>query len=1092
MQSSSELTYDDFEIEIGQGKGRDYPITVLHSEAGEARENMHFPYDELVLENRLLTLKIVLLESGGMRRTFLTHQEQTVQNFGRDLFNALITGEVRNRYDVSMEKARLKGRGLRVKLRIQPPNLAVLPWEFLYEPRQAEYMGLMRSISIVRYPEHPQPIQPLTVTLPLRILGMVASPKDLHPLDVDIEKQRVEEAIKNLQENGFVELTWLEGQTWRDLQKAMYGGPWHIFHFIGHGGFDQVRNEGIIALTDDEGWMRSFGATELSRLLADHQSLRLVILNSCEGAKGSERDLNSSTASILVRRGIPAVLAMQYKITDRAAIEFSRTFYDTLAYGLPVDAAVAEARKAISIEVANTVEWGTPVMYMRSPDGMLFSIQKQKKKGKKQEKVTKEAQLQAQKEAERVEQERREQEALQAELSALFSKGMEALAAQDWQTAIEQFKSLMALDASYKDVKDMLAKAEQQLEHAKKEEKQRLEEQEKEKARQQQLKDLYNKGKLDIKSQEWQAAIAAFQEVIALDSKYKDTANLLASSEAEQKRIEDAKKQEAQLAELYAKAVKANKDKNWKLVISTCQEILTLYPNYKDIASLLQLAQAEIKKQERKLVTLYSNAVKAQEAHDWDTVFTLCLEIQTIYPNYKNVTSLLQQAHAEMRRTQAEKEEEKARQEQLKSLYNKGKLAAKSQDWQTAIAAFQEVIALDSKYKDTANLLASAEVEWKKIEDAKKQEAQLAELYAKAVKANKDKNWTQVISICQEIRTIDLDYKDVATLFDAAQTNLLQQEKAAREEEERKEREKLEKKRREKELREKEAKKAEQMERREDVWENSKQIVDIKTTMYMKGRKEIEKSRFLGLGKKKELVFDLVEKEVVNQIEIRQNSIGMKFALIPAGEFMMGSKEFDWAKPVHKVTISKPFYLGVYPVTQREWKEVMGNNPSYFKGDNLPGEQISWYDVQEFIKKLNEKENTNKYSLPSEAEWEYAARAGTTTTYSFGDDESALGDYAWYAENSSSKTHDVGQKKSNPWGLYDMHGNVWEWVQDMYHYSYYDVPTDGSAWEKDGSYRVVRGGSWNYDAGHCRSAYRDSLDPGGRSRGLGFRLLRGL
>lgn len=381
MQISSELTltYDDFEIEIGQGKGRDYPISVLHSEAGEAHENMQFPYDELMLENRLLALQDALLGSGGMTRTFLTQEEQTVQNFGSDLFNALITGEVRNRYDVSMEKAKQKGRGLRVKLRIKPPNLAVLPWEFLYETRQAEYMGLMRSVSIVRYPEHPQPIQPLSVTLPLQILGMVANPTDLHRLDIDNEKQRVEEAIKNLQDNGFVKLTWLEGQTWRDLQKAMLGGPWHIFHFIGHGGFDNVRNEGIIALADEEGQVHRFSATELSRLLADHQPLRLVILNSCEGAMGSDRDLNSSTASILVRRGILAVLAMQHKITDRAAIEFSRTFYDTLAYGLPVDAAVAEARKAISIEVTNTVEWGTPVLYMRSPDGVLFNTQDAKR-----------------------------------------------------------------------------------------------------------------------------------------------------------------------------------------------------------------------------------------------------------------------------------------------------------------------------------------------------------------------------------------------------------------------------------------------------------------------------------------------------------------------------------------------------------------------------------------------------------------------------------------------------------------------------------------------------------------------------------------
>ena len=222
------------------------------------------------------------------------------------------------------------------------------------------------------------------------------------------------------------------------------------------------------------------------------------------------------------------------------------------------------------------------------------------------------------------------------------------------------------------------------------------------------------------------------------------------------------------------------------------------------------------------------------------------------------------------------------------------------------------------------------------------------------------------------------------------------------------------------------------------------------------------------------------------------NSIGMKFALISEGDFMMGSKEFDYAKPVHKVTISNPFYLGIYPVTQREWEAVMGDNPSHFKGDDLPVENVSWDKVQKFIKKLNEKEGIHKYRLPSEAEWEYTARAGTTTRYSFGDDESELGDYSWYSNNSEGKTHPVGQKNPNPWDLYDMHGNVWEWVQDMWHEGYDGAPTDGSAWEKGGDDRVDRGGSWRDDASRYRSASRGSGVPGSPSYVLGFRLLREL
>lgn len=355
------MNYLDFEIEISPGTGREYPVAIVRSPAGEARETMKFPFDELALKDRLQNLQIALLHSGGKRRNFLSPEELTVKDFGQALFDALLTGELRSRYDVSQREAAQKGLGLRLKLRIQSPELAALPWEFLYDARQAEYVCLSRSTPVVRYLEVPQIIQPLSVTPPLRILGMMVSPADLPQLNIKNEKQRMEAATKDLQQNGLVELTWLEGKTWRDLQKAMRGGPWHIFHFIGHGAFDRNVGEGLIMLEDENGASHRLTATQLGRLLADHHSLRLALLNACEGARSSERDIFSSTGAILVRRGLPAVLAMQYEITDAAAVEFSRSFYEALAESMPVDAAVVEARKAISLAVNNTVEWGTPV-----------------------------------------------------------------------------------------------------------------------------------------------------------------------------------------------------------------------------------------------------------------------------------------------------------------------------------------------------------------------------------------------------------------------------------------------------------------------------------------------------------------------------------------------------------------------------------------------------------------------------------------------------------------------------------------------------------------------------------------------------------
>ena len=214
---------------------------------------MRFPFDKLALENQLLTLQNALLRSGGHRRTVLTPHEESVKNFGHALFDALFSGDVRSCYDVSIERARREGRGLRLKLSVLPPELSTLPWEFLYDPRQAEYICLSQNTPIVRYLDLPQPPEPLSIAAPLRVLAMVAAPSNLAPLDTKREHQRLERAITQLQTRGMVELHWLEGQTWRALQRELRRGPWHIFHFMGHGGFDTNADEGFLALADEEG-----------------------------------------------------------------------------------------------------------------------------------------------------------------------------------------------------------------------------------------------------------------------------------------------------------------------------------------------------------------------------------------------------------------------------------------------------------------------------------------------------------------------------------------------------------------------------------------------------------------------------------------------------------------------------------------------------------------------------------------------------------------------------------------------------------------------------------------------------------------------
>jgi hypothetical protein len=292
----------------------------------------------------------------------------------RQLFAALLgIGEVAGRYRASAALAAERGEPLRVVLRIDDPALAGLPWEAMYDEAAGEYV--CRRDQLVRHVGVGSSAARLAVDpLPLRILAVVSSPRGLPSLDTARERELLEKALTRLTRAGLAEVTWAPSAAWADLQDILLGGVWHAVHFIGHGDFDPARGEGILALTREDGRVDLVEASRLVDLLRQARPMpRLVLLNSCAGAAMGAKDLFSGTAAALVRGGVSAVAAMQYEISDLAAIAFSRGFYGALACGRAVDDAVSSGRVAIVGLNGRTLEWVTPVLYLRGRDSRLFA-----------------------------------------------------------------------------------------------------------------------------------------------------------------------------------------------------------------------------------------------------------------------------------------------------------------------------------------------------------------------------------------------------------------------------------------------------------------------------------------------------------------------------------------------------------------------------------------------------------------------------------------------------------------------------------------------------------------------------------------------
>jgi hypothetical protein len=362
-----------FEVAIGpDAAAGKYRVDVLAApDGGIASAIVALDLDGLLARRRDLERTILV---SGMSARGLTPEEEYVRAVGRLLFTALLgTGEVAGRYRVAAALAIERGEALRVVLRIADPALAALPWEAMYDDGHGGYV--CRYDQLVRHVGALAPVPPLLVDPPLRVLGVVSAPRDQQHLNVAAEQDRLREALRTLIADGLAQLDWTGAATWADVQDKLQDGPWHVFHFIGHGDFDEHADEGVLAFTNEAGRTQRVGASRLSTLLRTADPLpRLVVLNSCSGATSSSTDLFAGTATALVRSGIPAVAAMQYSISDAAALAFSRGFYGALARGRAVDEAITSARTAILGLTEHTLEWVTPVLYLRGDQSRLFTL----------------------------------------------------------------------------------------------------------------------------------------------------------------------------------------------------------------------------------------------------------------------------------------------------------------------------------------------------------------------------------------------------------------------------------------------------------------------------------------------------------------------------------------------------------------------------------------------------------------------------------------------------------------------------------------------------------------------------------------------
>ncbi len=530
----------ELELELASHGEGGYHVTV-RSAAGD--ENGRLDLDPAALLRRRPQLQSTVLASAvSFRGDGISEVEAPVREVGEALFRALFDEHVYAAYKASLALAAAQGTQLRVVLRSHAPELAALPWETMYDPDAGAY--LCHRDPLVRHVSVSSATRPLRVTPPLRILGVVSAPKDRQRLDIEGEKQRLRAALAPL--GSRVLLRWVEGGRWADVQEALIAESWHVLHFVGHGGFDARQGEGLLALEDDQGGSDLVGADRFSDLLTlQVPPLQLVLLNSCSGAQAAADDVFSSTAASLVRTGVSAVVAMQFAVSDPAAKAFAAGFYQAIAHNRTIAEAVRIGRIGIRGTSEATLEWITPVLYLRGDDAALFKVLP--------------GGADAPDDAAAL---TPEDAAREAAVPALYQQAMSKFRTEDYAGALVLFDSLLSDRDDFRDAADRREQASREV----------------------RIAEAYDEARDAEEREDWSTAVQRFTAVLDLDPQRPGV----------QERL-DAGRRRQEVAALQEELRQHVRAEDWPAAVSVADELHVMSPADSDPDGLATRAREQLR-----------------------------------------------------------------------------------------------------------------------------------------------------------------------------------------------------------------------------------------------------------------------------------------------------------------------------------------------------------------------------------------------------------------------------------------------------------------------------------------------------------------